>query len=342
MAVTRLEDAIVPERFTQYVQNWTMELSALITSGALQLSPELSALLAGGGLTFNHPFWKDLDRTVDENISTDDPDQHSVPKKIGSSSEIQIRMNRNESWSAMDLVGQLAGSDPMNAIAMKVGGYWAGRLQRAWIAMVNGVFADNAAAPGTGDTHAQNDMTFNASGAAFVDGVTNFSTEAYMDALQTMGDAQGRLRLSMMHSVVYSRALKNNLIDFVPDSSNGAAISIPTFLGRRVVVDDMMPFSGGVYQTWLFTEGATKLGSNPPPVATEVTRVASAGNGSGQDILHNRVQYCLHPVGYAYVGTAHGDGGPTNAQLAAAASWQRRYPERKQIGIARLITREHA
>ena len=53
-----------------------------------------------------------------------------------------------------------------------------------------------------------------------------------------MGDAQDTLALVVMHSVVYSRAKKNNLIDFVSDSVNPNAERIPTFLGRRVVIDD--------------------------------------------------------------------------------------------------------
>ena len=51
----------------------------------------------------------------------------------------------------------------------------------------------------------------------------------------------------------------------------------------------------------------------------------------------------MHPVGHAYVGTAP-KGGPSNAattnNLADAASWQRAFTERKQIKVARLITRE--
>ena len=72
-------------------------------------------------------------------------------------------------------------------------------------------------------------------------------------------------------------------------------------------------------------------------------RAPSAGNGSGQDTLFNRVEWCMAPVGYAYVGTA-ASGGPSNAattnNLAAATSWRRVFPERKQISIARLVTRE--
>jgi len=80
-----------------------------------------------------------------------------------------------------------------------------------------------------------------------------------------------------------------------------------------------------------------------PSVPTEVDRVPAAGDGGGQDVLHNRVEWTLHPTGHAYIGTAP-NGGPSNAatanNLAAAASWSRVWSERKQIKIARLITRE--
>ncbi len=206
---------------------------------------------------------------------------------------------------------------------------------------MTGIFADNAAAPGGSDTHTANDMTNDVSGVGFVDGVTNFSAEAFIDACVTMGDSMESLGMVMVHSVVYARMQKNNLIDFIPDASG--QIKIPTFLGRIVIVDDTMPVSSGVYQTWLFGAGAVRLGVGNAKVPTEVQRKPDAGNGGGQEVLHNRVEWCLHPVGHKYIGTAP-SGGPSNAtssnNLAAAGSWSRRFPERKMIKIARLITRE--
>ena len=80
-----------------------------------------------------------------------------------------------------------------------------------------------------------------------------------------------------------------------------------------------------------------------PRTPTEVFRAPSAGNGAGQDTLYNRTELVFAPVGYAYIGTAPA-GGPSNAatanNLAAAASWRRVYGERKQVKIARLVTRE--
>ena len=338
--VTRLSDVVVPAIFTPYVQQMTQEKSRLIRSGAVMRDPILDADLAGAGLTFNEPSFKDLDNDA-ENTSTDDPAAFSTPNKISTATEIQVRLSRNNSWSSMDLTSDLISEDPLGAIAGRVSDYWARRQQAAFIATIKGVLADNATV--TDAYHTQNDMTFDIKGAGYVAGVTNFSAEAFVDATLTMGDSLENLKMIAVHSIVYGRMLKNNLIDFVQDSVNGQAIRIATFLGRELIVDDGLPVTAGVFDTWLFGSGAVRLGSGAPKVPTELSRAASSGNGSGQDTLFNRVEWCIAPEGYAYIGTA-ASGGPTNAatanNLAAATSWRRVYPERKQVNIARLVTRE--
>lgn len=351
---TRVSDVIVPEVFTPYMQVLTEEKSRLVQSGLLARSEALDNLLAGGGITFQVPSFRDLDNDADR-VSTDtsvpfagpyDSSGATValpsgqafppnPNKIQTLKEIAVRLNRNNSWSTTDLAAILAGADPMEAIANRVAAYWVRRLQAAFIATWNGVIADNAA-------NDSGDYINDISGSGFIDGVTNFSAEAFLDAAQTMGDSQEDLVAVAVHSVVYNRMQKNNLIDFIPDARG--EINIPTFLGREVIVDDGLPRTGSVYDTWLFGAGATQMGVGTPPVATEVERKAGGGNGGGQDVLYSRVMWTIHPTGHAWVGTA-GDGGPANSGTGAsdldeAASWNRVYPERKQIKFARLVTRE--
>lgn len=338
---TRISDVVVPQIFTPYVQQMTEEKSRLIRSGAVVRDAVLDQDLASGGLTFNEPSFKDLDNDAD-NVSSDDPATLATPMKIGTATEIQVRLSRNNSWSSMDLTGDLIGVDPMTAIGNRVSDYWARREQAIFIATVKGVFADNATV--TDAYHTQNDMTHDIKGVGFTNGVTNFSAEAFIDATLTMGDSMEGLTMCCVHSVVYGRMLKNNLIDFIQDSINGQAIRIATFLGREVVVDDSMPVSAGVFDTWIFGAGAIRNGRGAPKVPTEVERVAAAGNGSGQEVLFNRTELVYAPAGYAYIGTAP-NGGPSNAatanNLAAAASWRRVFSERKQVKIARLVTREY-
>jgi len=343
---TRVSDVIVPEVFTPYMQVLTEEKSRLVQSGLLSRSEALDNLLAGGGITFQVPSFRDLDNDADR-VSTDTsvPFADTLPTagqaappnplKIQTQKEIAVRLNRNNSWSSTDLAAILAGADPMEAIANRVAAYWTRRLQAAFIATWNGVIADNAA-------NDSGDYINDISGASFTDGVTNFSAEAFLDAAQTMGDSQEDLVAVAVHSVVYNRMQKNNLIDFIPDARG--EINIPTFLGREVIVDDGLPRTGSVYDTWLFGPGATQMGVGTPPVATEVDRKPGGGNGGGQDVLYSRVMWTLHPSGHAWTGTA-GDGGPANTGTASddldeAASWNRVYPERKQIKFARLVTRE--
>lgn len=336
--MTLIADIIVPEIFTPYVARETEEKSRLVQSGAVARDGEIDGLLAGGGLTFHAPSYNDLENS-DENISSD-TGADSTPGKIEAVDEIAVRLSRNNSWGAADLTSGLAGNDPMNVIANRVAGYWVRRLQAAFIATMTGIFADNDAAP-TGTEHVQGDLTHDVSGASYAAGVTDFTTEAFIDAAITMGDSMEDLGMVFVHSVVYARMQKNNLIDFVQDSVG--LVDIPTFLGRMVIVDDGMPAAGGVYETWMFGAGAMRWGVGSAKVPTEVDRNPEANQGGGEEVLHSRVEWCMHPAGHAYVGTAP-NGGPSNDatanNLANAASFQRVWNERKQIKIARLITRE--
>lgn len=347
--ITALADVIVPEVFNPYVQQQTEEKSRLIQSGAVVRDPQLDAELAGGGLTFHTPSFQDLDND-DDNVSSDDADDsitggsnNSTPKKVQTGEEISVRLSRNQSWSSADLASDLIATDPMTAIGNRVGGYWARRLQAAFVATMKGVFADNAAAP-TGTEHVIDDMTNDLSTlntSTYQAGVTDFSTPAFIDTAVTMGDSMEDLGLLMVHSIVYARMIKNNLIEFVMDSTN--TTRIPTYLGRTVVVDDGMPSNGAVFESWLFGAGSIRLGVGAPKVPTETERKPGSGNGGGSEILYNRTQWCLHPQGHAFVASAS-KGGPSNAatagNLAHADSWKRVFPERKQIKIARLISRE--
>lgn len=358
MSAVQISDIVVPEVFGPYTQVLTAERSRLVQSGVMVTNPRLNELLAGGGQTFTVPSWQDLDAsdsTGSENVATDDiADIQSAsfengtpldanrgdatPQKIGTATEVAARMVRNQSWSATQLAGELAGSDPMNAISTRVAYYWTRRLQRIFVAVWNGIIADNLLAPDSGDTHTQYDLINNISGSSFIDGVTNFSAEAFIDAALTMGDNMEVLTAVMVHSVVYARMQKNNLIDFIPDARG--EVQIPTFLGREVIVDDGMPRTGSVYDAWLFGMGAAQFGEAPHDVPTEVSREALAGNGNGQEILTTRRVYSVHPTGHAYVQGTIASGGPSNTNLATAANWARHYPERKQIKFAVLRTRE--
>jgi hypothetical protein len=316
--LTQITDLVVPEIFTPYVQQLTEEKSRLIQSGATTVNPILSNFLSGGGLTVDVPSFKDLDNE-EENIPTDDPAdsiiasyqggtptdanrKDSVPKKTGTSTEIAVRISRNQSWSAADLAADLAGADPMGSIASRVAKYWALRFQAIFVATTNGIIKANVAANG-GDF--QNDV----SGAAFADGVTNFSAEAFIDAAATMGDSSDDLSLMMTHSVVMARTMKSSLMTGCP----------------LQVVYSILGSSALVHSRSLW--GCQKFRQRHIAIRKRVMVAAKKFSSRGESSVFTlSVTPLLVPTGAN--------------QLNNANSWSRVYPERKQIPFARLVTRE--
>lgn len=334
MAEVRLADVIVPESYDSYQTKETMQVQAFYNSGVLRPDGDLAAKLAGGGLTFKVPFWKDLDDT-ESDAATDDPDDFAVPDKLGTAMDIARRQYRTKGWSTMNLTQELAGSDPMKRIGSRTGAYWARQFDDIAIASVRGVFADNAAND-AGDMI--NDDSTDAVGAPSA--AELFNAEGLMDAAQTMGDAKRVLKLIVMHSVVHTRLAKNDLIDFRPDSEGKGWHE--NFQGYRIMVSDKTTTVAGTnrtrYHTYLFGADALGWAESPPAKPVEVESVPSAGAGSGSETLWTRKQFAIHPYGIKWTESSVAGEFPSNAELRLAANWDRVYPERKQIPMALYIT----
>lgn len=334
MAVTRLSDVIVPEVFNPYMLKETMEKSAIFRSGILRNDPNLANFLSGGGQTVNVPFWNDL-ANDEANTSSDDPNSEASPKKITASKDIAIRINRNQGWSDADLAAELAGDDPMKRIGERVTAYWTRQFQRHLVAAIKGLIADNVA----------NDSSDMVNDIATTDPVTAtaaelISAEAVLDTKQTMGDAGGMLDTLIMHSVVFTRLQKLNLIDFIPDARG--EVNFPSYLGYNVVVDDgvtaVAETNQTQYSTYLVGRGAFGFAEVPPAVPVETERKPAQGDGGGVEQLWTRRQYIMHPYGIKWTSSSLAGSSPTNTELENDANWDRVYPERKQIPLAELKT----
>ena len=106
---------------------------------------------------------------------------------------------------------------------------------------------------------------------------------------------------------------------------------IPTYMGKRVIVDNGMPLDGDVLTSYIVGEGAIGLGNGAAPVPTETDRDALAGD----DILINRQHFLLHPRGVKFTNKSVAGSSPTNAELATASNWERVY-EPKNIRIVQF------
>lgn len=326
---TRLQDIIVPELWTPSFMLESAELTAFFNSGIVARDTELDRLADGEGHTFHLRHLNDLVND-DENISSDDPAAKATASKITGGEQIAVKLMRNKLWSSMDLAAALHSPDPVAAIRGRVAEYWAKRYQAATVAILRGILADNEANKG-------GDMVYDHTASGATD--KTISGDAIINAAVTMGDAMGRLSVIAMHSMQYANLQKRNLIQYLRDGD--ANIDFPTYLGRRVVVDDGMPVTGAgsqsdpfKYLAVMFAPGAIRMGFGSPKTPVAVERDEKAGNGEGEETLATRTHFILHPTGFKYRASVFN---PSNAKLAEAASWSRVF-DRKQAQIAFVRT----
>jgi hypothetical protein len=330
---TLRSDVIIPEVFTPYVIEQTTLRDAFLASGVVQPMAELNA--TEGGDYVNIPFWK-ANLTGDFEVLSDSTSL--TPGKITADKQVGVILHRGRAFESRDLAALAAGADPMAAIGAKVADYVANQRQKDLIKCLEGVFGG---------------LTSN-TGAAFIDvsfdktGMTALGPRQVAKARALLGDQGDKLTAVAMHSAVYYDLVERKAIDYVTNveargggtvATTGIApviagsimgaygeVSVPTYMGLRVIVsDDLAPTSTN-YPVYFFTQGAIASGEQMG-MQTETDRDILAKSDAMSIDLH----YVYHPVGAKWtVGTTN----PTQAALATIGNWTKVY-ETKNLGIVR-------
>lgn len=316
MASTTLTDVIVPDVFNPYIVQRTTELNVFWTSGIIGALPEVdlgNADSQKGGKTVHMPFWNDLVGN-DQILSTN---TNLTVANITTGQDIAVLNARALVYGAKDLVAALISDDPMTIIGDLIADKWNRVLQTTLIQLLNGAMGALAAESPKKNVF---DISGLSGAAAIADG------EAVIDAVGMLGDAEGKLTAMAVHSDTYRLYKKQNLIDFQLDSNNQ---EIAFYQGKRIIVDDKMPVSAGVYTDYFFGQGAIGYNEGTPKVPSEVERNGLVGGG--EEYLISRRHYVMHPRGVKWIGSPAADT-PTNAELATAGNWSRVY-DQKNIRI---------
>lgn len=319
MPGTTFKDVIVPEIFEPYVARKSLELSALYQSGVIENNSEFDKLAGEAAPVHTMPFFEDLTGDADDVIEG----VKLEAEKIKSNTDICTTIRRAKMWSSTDLAASLAGTDPMQAIANNVSGFWARNMQKELISTLKGVFASEKMKDHILDISAGSGKAANISASAFIDG------------LELLGDAQASLGIVVMHSATKAYLKKQNLITTERDSTD---VEFETYQGRRVIVDDGCPVASGVYTTYIFGQGAIAFGLGSPLgfIKTEIDREKQMG--SGIDFLINRRTFILHPRGIKWTNKNRANvETPTRPELEDATNWEPVY-ESKAI---RLVAIKH-
>lgn len=349
MPVVRLSDVVIPEVYMGYQALNTPELTAFWQAGLVVRTELMDTIARTGGKTGTLPFWKDLDSNIEPNMSNDDPDDKAVPNKVGTGTMTYRKAFMNQGYSSMDLIGELSGSEPLQHIRNRFGTYWARQYQRRLIASLKGLLADNIA-------NNAGDMVVNIS--TETGDAARFNATSVVMAAGTMGDAldANGFAAIAMHSAIRTKAVLDQDIIFIPDAQG--KLTIATYKGMRVVVDDALIYSGtantanAVYMTVLIGTGFWGFGSEigscfaagegVPMTPVAVERDERAGNGGGMETIWERKTTILHPYGWSWTDPTGADAltefSPVLTDLAKAAPWTR-VVDRKQAPIAFLLSK---
>lgn len=334
MSHTLLRDmAVIPEVFTQYILEKTTEKSALIQSGIVMVDAKYNRLVNSnqGGQTIQMPFFQDLvgDSEVPQS-STSTADALLTVNNITSSKDVAGIHMRSMSFGSEDLAADVAGADPMGVIATRFADFWVRENQKILLAQLDGVFGSNLV-NNSGDLIKDIHATTTATPSNYI------SANAIIDAVSLLGDRHDLVTGMLMHSIPYFKLVKDDLIEFIPNSQG--QLKIPTYLGKRIFIDDKMPVANAgtgslkAYTTYLFTDGAFALGEGTRRVPVETERRAL----SEKEYIINRRRFILHPIGVKWTAVSVAGVAPTNAECAMATNWLRVY-QKKNIGMIALIT----
>jgi hypothetical protein len=331
---TAITNVYEPEISSKYFVEQTTEKSALIQSGIAGIDPEIEAAAAKGGRTIELPFFDDLPNSdsVASSVVTD-TDTEITPTGITTDYDVAVKIFRAKSWRAANIVKYVAGADPAQVFLNRYVNWWVREDQRMLLKILTGVFADATIA-----TALSNDI----SGAVqTTDASKLISSDAIMDTQFLLGDAFNKFTAMIMHSTVYKRLKKLDLVEDVPDSQQ-VGTTIGKYGNLTVIVDDNMTNTAGStykYSTFLFGQGAIAFSQIPLTGGDQnvvVVRDEKKGTGAGSTEVITRRNFIMHPRGIKYTGSLSGVTGPSDADLATD-NWTQVY-QTKNIRIARLVT----
>jgi len=333
MATLR-SDVIIPEIFTPYLLEQTTQRDAFLASGVVQPLAELNA--TEGGDFINVPFWK-ANLSGDFEVLTDSTSL--TPGKITADKQVGVILHRGRAFEARDLAALAAGADPMAAIGAKIADYIANQRQKDLLSCLAGIFGSI----GSNNSASFVDLTIDGKSA---DTPTVLSPRHVAQARSILGDQGDKLAAVCMHSKVYYDLVERRAIDYVATTdargtsttqsggtivaAYGGDVTVPTYMGLRVIVSDDVQTDGSgsstEYATYFFTQGAIASGEQMG-MEIETDRDILAKSDAMSMDLH----YVYHPVGAKWAVTTTN---PTRAQLETIGNWTKVY-ETKNIGIVR-------
>ena len=256
----------------------------------------------------------------------------------------KICYGRAKAWGEYDFASDITGAN-FKAEANEVNEYWDEERQATVLAILEGIFGMTGGVNGQFVDKHTYDISATANPELSADALNRASQKA-------LGDKKAKLDIIFMHSAVSTNLEGLNLIDFLKyTDANGIErdLTIGTFNGRLVIVDDDMPVTsdslGDIYTSYVFQKGFFEYENIGAEVPSEIAR--DPYDKGGKTDLITRVREMVVPKYISYKGT--GTVSPENTDFATGSNWElanndktganKVYVDDKLIPVARVISR---
>lgn len=326
------------EVFGKYLETVPrIKQNAFLKAGIFNIRPELKTMLAEntGGNYISLP----MVGLIGGEAQNYDGNTTITTTGIDSYLQGMIVYGRAKAWREKDFTQDITGHNFMDEIGKQVGAYWDDNLQLNILSILKGIFGMTPAK----DKVFVDNHTTDISGDE-----TNASVDATTlnNAIQKASGANKNIfSLVIMHSQIATNLENMQLLQYGKGvDSNGIEkeLALATWNGRTVLVDDDVPFSGGVYTTYILGRGAFDYCDIGATVPNETTRDPLT-NG-GEDILITRQRKVIAPRGISFKKPTS-IASPMPTDFETATNWQLVENgsgdkiDHKAIPIARILSK---
>lgn len=293
----------------------------ILASGIVQQDASIMDLIGSKGNVATIPIYKPMN-VHDANMGALNNDglTDNVPVEISGDKQTCMLIQRMKAFKAKDFTKELTGADPLGLIKSKIANYYKQVWEVELMNIANGVLG----VAGLADHITDLSIT---SGTIADKNMMDETT--MIDAEQkALGDMAGGLGLAIMHSKIFAKYKKLQLVEYDKYTVGGAIkqdILLPTVNGKHVLVTDYYTADTSVsgfpvYKTYLFGEGAF-LSADKGNYENQYTTNYDPETSAGVDKFYTKQGKVLHPNGLSLAVDNIAKESPTFGELGAAANY---------------------
>ena len=320
---TTLDQIVHSDAFGNYVNRDSIEKNPLFQAGLVNADRDFAAAIAKNGGTTHKtvlvPNFADIDGDTQDLVDG----TPILSDKLGTDYEELPAIGKAKAIAFYDSTVDLTVADPARRIADRIAPYWARQNKKFLLSALKGALAVDAFS----------DNVLDATDAEDGGVLTNDVVQA---AFQLLGDNQDILTTIYCHSAVALKLKNIGTSQYVQNLKDGQ-MTIDAYQGKRILKDDALAPTSGVYPVYILGPGALVMNALPCENPYETKREADYSRTT----VYTRKRYVLGPRGFKYTvpsPRAVVANGATNAELEAKANWGLVW-EPKRIPIVKLLCR---